>query len=193
METIIIKRKEFTILEQLGERSYKVQRKDKVYFLKKYEGDKEAFNAFVKVAHRFSITAITTPKVYLYDKNNLIVVMQYIEGEKVLDILIKEKLPEDVLQMVFQMNYYGKVEKMALNFMPDQYKFDGKKLYYLPFTYLEYKGKDSFTGEGIKYWFYTKDLVKYLKEEGLPYDEKRIGNEFATNKEMALMTIKYYR
>ena len=37
------------------------------------------------------------------------------------------------------------------------------------------------------------DAMKYLKEKGLPYSEKRIGNEFAMNKEMALMTIKYYR
>lgn len=193
METIVIKRKEFTILEQLGEKSYKVERKGNIYFLKKYGNDREAFNYFVKASRRFSITAINTPKVYLYDKNNYIVVMQYIEGEKVLDMLIKDNLPEEILQMVFQMNYYAKVEKMAINFMPDEYKYDGKKLYYLPFTYLEYKGKDSFTSEGIKYWFYTRDLVKYLKEKGLPYSEKRIGNEFAMNKEMALMTIKYYK
>ena len=131
METIVIKRKEFTILEQLGERSYKVERKGKVFFLKKFENRKEEFQVFLKAAHRFSITAIHTPKIYLYDKNTYVVVMQYIEGENVLDILVKNDLPEEILEEVFTTNYYAKFEKMVLNHHPDEYKYDGKKLYYL--------------------------------------------------------------
>ena len=192
MENIVIKRKEFTILEKLGDRSYKVERKGKLFFLKKFEGQKEEFNAFVKAAHRFSITAINTPKIYLYDKNNYIVVMQYVEGDNMLDLLIQSDLKEELIAMVFEINYLAKIEKMAINFYPDQFKYDGKKMYYLPFTYHEFKGQDMFPQEGIKYWFYTKELVEYLKQKGLPYDEKRIGNTYQRNKEMALMAIKYY-
>ena len=115
METIVIKRKEFTILEQLGERSYKAERKGKVFFIKKFENSKEEFQVFLKAAHRFSITAIPTPKIYLYDKNAYIVVMQYIEGQNVLDILVEKDLPEEILQEVFTDNYYAKFEKMVLN------------------------------------------------------------------------------
>ena len=192
METIVIKRKEFTILEQLGERSYKVERKGKVFFLKKFENSKEEFQVFLKAAHRFSITAIATPKIYLYDKNAYVVVMQYVEGDNILDILVEKDLPEEILEEVFTINYYAKFEKMVLNHHPDEYKYDGKKLYYLPFEFREFKDKDTFATDGIKLWFYTKELVNYLKEKGLPYDEKRIGNEFARNKEMALMAVKYY-
>lgn len=192
METIVIKRKEFTILEQLGERSYKVERKGKVFFLKKFENSKEEFQVFLKAAHRFSITAIATPKIYLYDKNAYVVVMQYVEGDNILDILVEKDLPEEILEEVFTINYYAKFEKMILNHHPDEYKYDGKKLYYLPFEFREFKDKDTFATDGIKLWFYTKELVNYLKEKGLPYDEKRIGNEFARNKEMALMAVKYY-
>lgn len=192
METIVIKRKEFTILEQLGDRSFKVERKGKIFFIKKFENNKEEFQVFLKATHRFSITAIPTPKIYLYDKNNCIVVMQYIDAENVLDLLIQKDLPEEIIEEIFTINYYAKFEKMVLNHHPDNYKYDGKKLYYLPFEFQEYKGKDTFAEEGIKYWFYTKELVNYLKEKGFPYDEKRIGNEYARNKEMALMAVKYY-
>ena len=96
------------------------------------------------------------------------------------------------IEEIFTINYYAKFEKMVLNHHPDNYKYDGKKLYYLPFEFREYKGQDTFASEGIKYWFYTKELVDYLKEKGLPYDEKRIGNEYQRNKEMALMAVKYY-
>ena len=192
METIVIKRKEFTVLKQLGERSYKVERKGKTFFLKKFENSKEEFQVFLKAAHRFSITAIATPKIYLYDKNAYVAVMQYVEGDNILDILVEKDLPEEILEEVFTINYYAKFEKMVLNHHPDEYKYDGKKLYYLPFEFREFKDKDTFATDGIKLWFYTKELVNYLKEKGLPYDEKRIGNEFARNKEMALMAVKYY-
>ena len=192
METIVVKRKEFTILEQLGERSYKVERKGKTFFLKKFEDSQEEFQVFLKAAHRFSITAIPTPKIYLYDKNAYVVVMQYVEGDNILDIIVEKDLPEEILEEVFTINYYAKFEKMILNHHPDEYKYDGKKLYYLPFEFREFKDKDTFATDGIKLWFYTKELVNYLKEKGLPYDEKRIGNEFARNKEMALMAVKYY-
>ena len=50
-EIIEIKRKEFTVLEQIGEHSFKVERKGKIFFLKKYQ-DKESFNAFVNNQQR---------------------------------------------------------------------------------------------------------------------------------------------
>ena len=192
MEKIVIKRKEFSVLEQLGHRSYKVERKGKLFFLKKFENNKDEFFVFMKAAKRFSITAIATPKIYLYDKNNYIVVMQFIDAQNVLDILIKQDLPEAIIEQVFLTNYYAKFEKIVLNQYPDQYRYDGKKLYYLPFEFREYSGKDSFATEGVKYWFYTKELVEYLKTKELPYDENRIGNEYERNKEMALMAVKYY-
>ncbi len=55
-EIIEIKRKQFVVLEKLGEHSFKVQRKNDIYFLKKYD-NKEDFNKFVERQHRLKITA----------------------------------------------------------------------------------------------------------------------------------------
>ena len=77
-EVIEIKRKQFVVLEKLGEHSYKVQRKNDIYFLKKYD-NKEAFNDFVQKQHRLKITAIDIPKVYLFDKNQMISVVDFIK------------------------------------------------------------------------------------------------------------------
>ncbi len=192
MENIVIKRKSFTILEQIGERSFKAERNGKFFYVKKYEGDKEGFHQFLKSSHRFSITAINVPKLYYYDKNSYIVVLQYIEGDNIFDMLIEKDLPENIYEAIFYMNFLAKREKMALDYRPEFFKFDGKKLYYLPFAYLDYNGKDRFANEDIKLWFYTKDFINYLKEKNLPYDESRLGNEYAKNKEMALMAVKYY-
>ena len=193
MEIIEIKRKEFEILETLGERSYKVSRKGKFFFVKDFKGDKAEFEGFVKSAKRLSITAIPTPKVILYDKHKLIVVMQYIEGDNMLDLLMKYDLSEELIEKVFEIDFCARNEKMLLNYYPENFKYDGKKIYYLPFYFEPFDKKKSFAEIGIKYWFYSKDFVEYLKQKQLPVDEYRVGNEYAKNKEMALAICKYYK
>ena len=47
METLIIKRKEFEVLEKLGDRSYKVSRKGKNYFVKKLEPKSDEYYFFI--------------------------------------------------------------------------------------------------------------------------------------------------
>ena len=42
--------------------------------------------------------------------------------------------------------------------------------------------------------FVERSLKSALEQDfDLPYDESRIGNEYAKNKEMALMAVKYYK
>ena len=193
MNTVIVKRKEFEIIAPLGERSYKVKRKDKTFFYKDFANDREGFDRFARDVHRFSNTAIDKPKIYLVDKKAYKVVMQYIEGTFMLDMLIEGDLDEKFYEMIFETDWYGRNERMQLDLRPDQFKYDGKKMYYLPFRYRDFDGKDTFSTYYIKLWFYTDELVKYLKDYNLPYDEKRVGNVFQKNKEMALMAVKYYK
>ena len=193
VENITVKRKTFEIIAPLGERSFKVKRKDKTYFLKDFQGNKEEFDTFLRTYKRFSNTAINYPKMYVADKHTYRVVLQYVEGEYILDMLINGELEEQFYEMVFEIDWYARNDKMQLDLRPDQFKFDGKKMYYLPFRYRVFDGKETFSTHYIKYWFYTDELVKYLKDMGLPYDEKRVGNPYQKNKEMALMAVKYYK
>lgn len=192
VETIVIKRKEFEILERLGNRSFKISRKGKTYFLKNYEGDRDGFDRFVRNQHRFSTSSVPTPKVYMYDKNALIAIVDFIEGEKIVDMLIKDELPEHIYEEIFKLDWFARNDKMLLDFKPDNFIFNGKKLIYLPFRFATYKQEDAFATNDIKLWFYTKAFMQYLKSIGKPIDESRIRNEYAVNKEIALTVCKYY-
>lgn len=192
VETIVIKRKEFEILERLGNRSFKISRKGKLYFLKNYEGDRDGFDRFVKNQHRFSISSVPTPKVYMYDKNALIAIVDFIEGESVVDLLIKEELPGAIYEEIFKLDYFARNDKMLLDFKPDNFIWTGKKLVYLPFRFATYKQEDAFATNDIKYWFYTKSFAQYIKSIGKQGNDSRIGNEYAINKEIALTVCKYY-
>ena len=191
-EVIEIKRKQFVVLEKLGEHSYKVQRKNDIYFLKKYD-NKEAFNDFVQKQHRLKITAIDIPKVYLFDKNQMISVVDFIEGPTMLDELLKGDINnEEVFRLLFQSEWYMRREKIRIDFRPENFKFTGKKLVYLPFKYTNFEANYNFTMKDLRLWFSTKEFAEYIKTKGLSFDEKRIDSEYATNKQIALYTVKYY-
>ena len=44
----------------------------------------------------------------------------------------------------------------------------------------------------LRLWFMTKQFSQYAKSKGFDFDDSRIGNEYATNKQIALMAVKYY-
>ena len=86
-EIIEIKRKEFEVLEQVGDRSFKVERKGQLYFLKKFENDAKGFDAFVDAEHKLRVSGIVNPKCYIYDKKLRIAVVDWIEGDNCLEAL----------------------------------------------------------------------------------------------------------
>ena len=193
METITIKRKEFEIISKMGEHSFKVTRHGKVYFLKKYE-DKKSFEDFLDRQHILKNSAVEIPHPYLFDKSQFISVVDFIEGETMLDYLVKKSIDEEVIyELLFRTEFFARHDKMILDFKPENFKFNGKKLIYLPFTYKKFDPKYSFVTTDLRLWFMTKELANYIEGKGIEFDHTRIGNEYATNKEMALMAVKYYQ
>lgn len=191
-ETINIKRKEFVVIEKMGERSFKVERKGKIFFLKKYDR-RDELEEFIKNSRRLKITALETPKVYMFDKDQLISVVDFIEGDNVLDLLLKnDSLDELIYKSILADEWYMRREKLKIDFAPNNFKFNGKKLVYLPFKTLPFEQNYNFTMKEFRLWFYTKEFSKYVKTLGYSFDDSKIDNEYATNKQMALMAVKYY-
>ena len=191
-ETINIKRKEFVVIEKMGERSFKVERKGKIFFLKKYDR-RDELEEFIKNSRRLKITALETPKVYIFDKDQLISVVDFIEGDNVLDLLLKnDSLDELIYKSILADEWYMRREKLKIDFAPNNFRFNGKKLVYLPFKTLPFEQGYNFTMKEFRLWFYTKEFSKYVKSLGYSFDDSKIGNEYATNKQMALMAVKYY-
>ena len=191
-ETISIKRKDFTVLEHLGEHSFKVKRKGKIYFLKQYKR-REDFDSFVKNSHRLKITAIDIPKVYLFDKDKMISVVDYIDGDNIFDLLVNDQpINEDVFKFLMQDEWYARKERVRINLTPDCFKFNGKKLYYLSYQACVFESNYDFIMKDFRLWFITQDFIRYAASKGVKIDEKRLGNEYATNKQIALMAVKYY-
>lgn len=192
-EEIEVKRKVFTVVEQLGEHSYKVERKGEFFFLKKFEDNATKFESFCDAEHRLRVSGIVNPKCYLYDKKTRIAVIDYIDGENCLETILKGNTPEEFVEQLFKTFWYAKNDLLALDYHPDNFKFVNGKLYYLPFIVSKFVSNDSFINQDIRYWFYTKDFVKYCHSIGLNADPNLVKSDYEVNKGIALMTVKYYR
>ena len=193
MEFFEIKRKIFEVEEKLGERSYRVSRNGKVFFLKDFENDKKGFEQYVDSEWKLNATGISHPKIYAYDKNLLIVDSEYIEGTTVLEDLLKEDLPEKYFPLVFKANWFCKTSKLSINFEPEYWKFVKDKLIYIGPVLGPLDEKNYFEKAPMRLWFYTKDFAKYLLKKNLTVDKQRVPeNEATVNKQMALIVVKYY-
>lgn len=193
MEIFEIKRKIFEVEEQLGERSYIVNRKGKRYFLKDFENDKKGFNEYIESETALNKTGIAHPRIYAYDKNICVVASEYIEGSTVCDDLIKEDLPEEYFELVFKANWFVKKEKITVDYDPRLWKLNNGKLYYLGKVCKKFEENSSFEKVSIRLWFYSKEFAKFLVQNSLPVDRSRVpDNDGVTNKKMVLMVVKYY-
>ena len=192
-EEIEVKRKVYTVVEQIGEHSFKVERKGQYFFLKKFEDDAKRFEGFCDAEHRMRVSGVTNPKCYLYDKKTRMVVLEYIEGDTCLEALLGGELPEMAIEKLFLTFWYARNDRMELNYQPDNFIFTNGKLYYLPFAYKKYTNNEQFVQKDIRLWFFTKDFIKYCHEKGIEVDESHLKSDYEINKSIALMTVKYYR
>ena len=192
-EFIEIKRKEFEILEPMGDRSFKAQRKGQLYFIKKFEDDAKGFDQFVDAEHRLRVSGVANPKCYLYDKKLRIAVIEFIEGETCFEKLLGGELEEQNIEMLFKTFWYARNDRLALDYSPQNFKYVNGKLYYLPFKYEKFVSNETFIQKDIRLWFFTKEFIQYCHSLGVDVNTSLLKSDYETNKNIALMTVKYYR
>lgn len=192
-QIVEIKRKEYEIIESIGSHSFKVMRKNQYFFMKKYEDDPAGFEKFIEAEHRLRVSGVTNPKCFLYDKKTRTVIVEYVEGKNCLQNLLEGDLPESIIELMFKTFWYARNDRLALDYSPENFVFANNKLYYLPFICGQFTTNEQFIQKDIRLWFFTKEFVKYCRDRGLTPDESRLKSDYETNKNIALMTVKYYR
>ena len=194
IEEIEIKRKVYQVIEQIGDRTFKIERKGKFFFLKKYDEDRKGFDDFTDAEHRLRVSGVSNPKCFLYDKKLRWAVLDYLEGDNCFELLRQNgALSEEILELMFKAFWYARNDRMYLDMKPDNFVFSNGKLYYMPFTYSKYVNNDPFVQGDIRLWFFTKEFIKYCRSKGLDVDDSLLKSDYETNKNVALMTVKYYR
>jgi len=194
VEQIEIKRKVFEVESVIGEKTKKVNRKGKVFFLKDFGNDAERFNNYIEANHKCKINGVHVPKIILFDKDKHIVISEFIEGKTVLSLLLENDLKDEIFEKVFYINWYVRNAKFSIDFDPANFLWNGENLYYISENYGKFEDKKNLEKTKIFLWFYSSDFVKYLMAKGIQVDTKRANVEPAViNKKVALTVVKFFR
>lgn len=188
---ILFKKKPVEIIEKIGENSYKCVFKNQTYFLKIFK-DKTSFLNYLGNKKYLKNSGIFAAKVQYIDKKQYLIFEDFIEGENALDLLIKGPLDEVYYKSIYNIAFRTKIERILLDYKPENFKLFSNKLIYLSDKYFRYEEKENFVNKDVRYWFHSKELVNYLKEKGISTDNISLKAEYELNKEIVLVTIKYY-
>lgn len=188
---ILFKKKPVEIIEKIGENSYKCVFKNQTYFLKIFK-DKTSFLNYLGNKKYLKNSGIFAAKVQYIDKKQYLIFEDFIEGENALDLLIKGPLDEVYYKSIYNIAFRTKIERILLDYKPENFKLFSNKLIYLSDKYFRYEEKENFVNKDVRYWFHSKELVNYLKEKGVSTDNIILKAEYELNKEIVLATIKYY-
>lgn len=192
MDTFIIKRKKYEVLETIKENCYKLSFKGKMYFAKRFNDVKNELKNYVKELKFLASCGLNIPKVLVIDKKSGFVLTQYIQGENPLDALVKGPLNEKFYQCIFSIAFRAKLERININFSPENFLLSGDKMYYMSRESHTYVESENFINKYVRLWFYTPELIELLKSKELPVDISRLKVDYAINKEIVLTTVKFY-
>ena len=193
MDNLKIKHKEFEVLEIVSEDTFKCSFKHKLYLVKKYDLEnsesRESFNMVVSLTH----CSVKMARVKIIDKKNGYIVKEYIEGVSLFDYILDHDFNENIYRQVFQNSYMAKIAGLNLDLSLSSWMLVGDELYYIADKCEKFEHDKEFTKTMLRTWFLGKELAKYYENNGVLFDKTRIKDDYVVNKEMVLMTCRYYQ
>lgn len=192
MEIVKISHREFEIVNCLNEHSFLAKHKDKTYFVNCYTPKSEKFKEAMYAVKKIKLSGVSSPKLCFIDKKQGYIVREFIDGEYVSDVIAKKDLDESIYEQLFKNAYYAKINKMTLDYEPDKWMICNDKLVYVFPLYIIYKKEKDLVEKYLRLWFVSNELKMFLSQKGIKIDNRRIKKEPEINKEIVLMTCKYY-
>ena len=193
METVKIKHREFNIVQNVSEHTFVGERKNKKFFIRKFEPKTQEAKELTYAVRKLSTSGVKVPKTYFIDEKLGYIVSEYIEGELVMNYLSSNEMNESLYDSLFKSAYMAKRSGMTLNYEIDKWMISKGELIYIYPMFIIYKKEKDLVDRYIRLWFNTKELAEFMAKNKVSYDKKRLKDEYLTNKEIVLMLCKYYR
>lgn len=188
MENIKIKRKYFEVVEIISNDTFKATFKNQEYLVKKYDPDSTSLDMLKKL----NKSNIRVRRMKYLDKKSGYVAFEWLEGQLVSDYILDNDFNENIYKQIFKNSYMARAAGLNLDYSLDKWMLVNDELIYVSEYCEKYDPSNDFTKGKMREWFYTRELEQFYKQKGILFDKSRIKNEFVVNKEMVLMTCKYY-
>ena len=192
MNALKIKHKEFEIVEIISNNIWKCSFKNKLYIISKLDNKDVNYKETLFMFNKLKNSGVNQPKLICVDKKQGYIVREFIDGLNMFDYILDSDFDENIYKQIFLNSYYARVAGLNLDFNLKAWTLAGDKLYYTSLFSEKYDPKMDFTKKMVRLWFLSDELANYYKKSGVLLDNSRIKDENTVNKEMVLMTCKYY-
>ncbi len=166
---------EYTIIKLLGKGkggySYLVSKNDKQYVLKQIHhepcdyyqfGDK--IQSEIDDYKKLLEVGIRIPKMIDVDVANERILKEYIAGETIYDMVLRDCLDEKYIEQLKDMCDLLYPAKLNIDYFPTNFVVQDGIMYYIDFECNAYMEEWNFENWGIKYWSKTPEFQKYVEE-----------------------------
>lgn len=166
---LYIKEKNYQILKLLGKEkggySYLVTDGDKEYVLKQIHHEPCAYYQFgnkieteIRDYQKLRQIGIRVPEMLDLDMENERILKEYIDGDTVYDMILKNEMPETCLEQIGQMCELLYPAHTNIDYFPTNFVLQDGILYYIDYECNDYMEEWNFENWGIKYWSKQKSL-----------------------------------
>ncbi len=193
MDIIRAKHRNFEIVEILSNDTFKCIYRNKIYLIKKYDLSNSESSEELSMAEKLSHSNVRIPRIKYIDKKQGYVVKEFVEGSLLSDYILEHDFDENIYKQVFRNSFMARVVGLNLDYSLAKWMLVGEELYYIGDYCEKYNPNYDFTKGPIRMWFLSKELANFYEKLGILFDKNRIKDEKTVNKEMVLMTCKYYQ
>ena len=165
--TITVNKKEYTIIKLLGKGkggySYLVNNDGLLFTLKQIHHEPCEYYQFgnkieaeLRDYERLSQIGIMSPKLIYCDKENEIIIKEFIDGKTIVEIIKDGEFKEDYLKQVMEMQKICRNNNLNIDWYPTNFIVQNGILYYVDYECNQYMDEWSFENWGSKYWSETE-------------------------------------
>ena len=174
-DKIYVNDKEYEILKLLGKGkggySYLAKNDNKYVVVKQIHHEPCSYYQFgnkieaeINDYKRLQRIGISMPQMIDVDVENERIVKEYISGDTVYELVLKDELPETCMQQVKEMCRTLYQAKTNIDYFPTNFILQDGILYYVDYECNDYMEEWNFENWGIKYWSKTPEFIKYVEE-----------------------------
>lgn len=174
-ETLTVNGKEFRILKLLGKGkggySYLAENDGGQYVLKQIHHEPCDYYRFgnkiqaeLNDYRRLKQIGIKMPELLDADIELERIIKEYIEGDTVYELVLKDKMLPDYLVQIRRMCDLLYAAHTNIDYFPTNFVVQGGELYYIDYECNDYMDEWSFENWGVKYWSKTPEFLQYAKE-----------------------------
>ena len=98
------------------------------------------------------------------DVENERIIKEYIEGDTIFDLVLKDKMEDKYIEQIREMCKVLYKSNTNIDYFPTNFVVQQGQIYYIDYECNDYMEEWNFENWGIKYWSKTEEFMKYVEE-----------------------------